>query len=138
MSYTSTTHSYLYRVLRKNERYVESQGITAKHPQANVSVRKHVGYGSYGRSQYISTSASLKAVKKLARLRRDRPKLIAKINCQRLRDVRYVDLTSPYIRYRCCLDERAWNFASKYQEVLVTGYIPPYCIEELIFVNMYD
>ena len=138
MAYTSTTHNYLYRVLRRDEQYVESQGITAKHPQANVSVQKHVRHGSNGKSQYISTSASSKAVKKFARLRRDRRKIIAKINCRLLHDVWYVDLTSPYIRYRCCLDERAWNFASKYQEVLIIGYIPPYCIEEVIFVNMYD
>lgn len=141
MNYCCCPYNYLYRLLRPDEWNAQSKGIRAKRPHQKVSIHKHVLHGSNGASQYISTSASRKAIEKFARLTKSNPTKIAVINCQRLYGVIYVDLTNPVARLRYLQNERAHNYAAKYEEVLVIGYISPHCIEaisDIWCLTLYD
>ena len=125
-------YNYLFRLLRPDEWHARMQGIAAKNPYGNTSVQQHVAYGSRGISQYISTSASWQAVLDFARNTTANPTAVAVINCARLQNVMFIDLTNPLTRSLCLEPGRSWNFATKYKEVLIIGYIPPYCIERIV------
>ena len=49
---------------------------------------------------------------------------IAKINCEGLTDVKYIDLTNDDIRNQHLSSTQAKNYAIRFDEVLVIGYIP--------------
>ena len=132
MNYYCYPYNYLYRLLRPDEWNARSTGIRAKQPYQNVSIHQHVLHGSKGASQYISTSASWNAIEKFAGLTTSNPTKVAVINCQRLYGVIYIDLTNPLARLRYLQNERAHNYAAKYKEVLIIGYISPHCIEAIV------
>ena len=119
----------LYRLLRPDEWDAQTKGIAPQRPGANVSVLQHVARGSYNSSQYISTSASWGAIQDFARHSRTSPKKVAQINRACLTNVEVIDLTDPCVR-RMHLggDDRAYNFANKFEEVLIVGNIPPECV----------
>ena len=125
-------HPYLYRLLRPDENPSDN-GIVAKSPGANVSVQIHVETGSrgIGGSAYISTSASMEAVKEFASHTYTRPKRIAAINTATLQaagTARFLDLTVHENRVSFLDSGTAYNFANKFAEVLVSGQIPRHCI----------
>ena len=125
-------YSYLYRLLRDQEN-PRDIGITAEAPDAKVSVHDHVRFGSNFCSQYISTSATWHAILIFASKKKSYPQRIAKINVAALEDeeVSFIDLTDEENREDLLEDERANNFARKFQEVLIEGAIPPECIDNI-------
>ena len=125
-------HKHLYRLLRADEGNAKCTGIRAKNPTGNVTIQQHVSYGSSGMSQYISTSASKKAIRKFAQLTTTTPAMVAVINCQHLEGVVYIDLTKDVVRRKHLCSERAVSLATKFEEVLIIGYIPSYCIESVV------
>ena len=134
---TSCQESRLYRLLREDEQPKE-EGIIAQSPNANKSVQEHVNFGSNFTSQFISTSASMSAVRAFASRRFSKGKRIATINVDeltKLGDVYYVDLTIPDNRYKYRLEGRAFTVARKYTEVLILGDIPPTCIEDITVIE---
>ena len=141
--YTVPPYPYLYRLLwddvwhyeptrLRNTRAKLNGSIKAKNPNSDVSVLKHVSVGSYSpkHSKYISTSASRQAIEMFARNSKSKIKMVVKIECQLLRDVDYIDLTDQGTResHIPLDDERACNFAKKFQEVLLIGEIPEQCL----------
>ena len=118
--------SYLYRLLKPDEWNARTNGIVAQCPEANVSVLQHVAYGSHSNSQYISTSASWGGILEFARHSTVFPKKVAQINRARFINVEVIDLTDPHVRgMHLGGDSRAYNFAKKFEEILIVGYIPP-------------
>ena len=133
----SCQHSRLYRLLRKDEQPKE-EGIIARSPNANKSVQEHVNFGSNFTSQFISTSASMPAVRAFARRRFPIGKRIATINVDeltKLGDVYYIDLTDRDNRDKYRLEGRAEAVARKFTEVLILGDIPPTCIEDITVIE---
>ena len=143
--YTSPPYTFLYRLLREDEWHYETickiHGTTratlngpskAKNPDSDVSVLKHVDVGSYSprHSKYISTSASQQAIEMFARKSKAKVKMVAKVSCHLLKDVDYIDLTDKAIRDEHIPqdEDRACNFAKKFQEVLLVGEIPERCV----------
>ncbi|VDI22637.1 Hypothetical predicted protein [Mytilus galloprovincialis] len=128
---------YVYRLLRPEENY--ANGIRAKHPNSTTSVFKHVLDGSYrSTSRYISTCGSLHALRKFAQKSRS-PGHVIKIQIDALPDdVEIIDLRDyhermEYIEHTDDEDE-IWkfnNFANKFEEVLLSGYIPASCIQRV-------
>ena len=134
---TSCQYSRLYRLLREDEK-PKVEGIIALNPNANKSVQAHVNVGSNFTSQFISSSASMPAVRAFARLGFHIGKRIATINVDeltKLGDVYYVDLTIPDNRDKYRLEGRAVAVARKYTEVLILGDIPPTCIENITVIE---
>ena len=76
-------------------------------------------------SQYISTSATWSAITNLRAICRktSNPK-IAKIDCEGLSDVKYIDLTTDDNRSKYLSSHDARKYACRFDEVLVIGYIP--------------
>ena len=133
----SCQHSRLYRLLREDEQPKE-EGIKAQSPNANKSVREHVNFGSNFTSQFISTSASMAAVRDFASCRFSKGKRIATINVDeltKLGDVYYIDLTDRANRDKYRLEGRAVTVARKYTEVLILGDIPPTCKEDITVIE---
>ncbi|KAK3102424.1 hypothetical protein FSP39_011301, partial [Pinctada imbricata] len=120
---------FVYRLLRDTESI--TNGITAKVPHANVSIETHVAYGSRCSSQYISTSASKYAVKKLigvktyGALHNIRVVEIDLVKTKQLRPTtEIIDLTDYTIARRHLTSARAHKFASNFEEVLIHGHVP--------------
>ena len=142
--YTIPPYTFLYRLLREDEWHYEptrlgkntraklNGSIKAKNPNSDVCVLTHVSVGSYSpkHSKYISTPASQQAIETFARNSKSEIKMVVKINCQLLRDVDYIDLTDKVIRDKHIPpdEERACNFAKKFQEVLLVGEISERCV----------
>ena len=134
---TSCQYSRLYRLLREDEMPKE-EGIIAKRPDANKSVQEHVNCGSMFTSQFISSSASMPAVRAFARHRSPIGKRIATINVEeltKLGDVYYIDLTERDNRDKYGLEGRAVAVARKYTEVLILGDIPLTCIDDITVIE---
>ena len=125
-------YPYLYRLLRDDEN-PQINGITAFMPNAIMSVHEHVSGGSYTSSQYISTCATWEAVVEFASRSTTFPRRVATINAQALTStgVGFIDLTTEEKRWMLLNDDRARNFARKFQEVLIVGEIPPSCIVQI-------
>lgn len=129
---------FLYRLLRKTENVYED-GIEAKDKEAGVSVRKFVLDGHSLASQFISTCASFKAVKKFSQNACIRLKQVAKINVRRLMEsacVGFIDLTvrknrELYLENDDSEDD-AWIRARHFREVLIIGDIPADCVDDVI------
>ena len=127
--------SYLYRLLRPDEWDAQTKGIAPKRPDAKVSVLQHIAYGSNNSSKYISTSASWGGILEFARHSTVFPKKVAQINRALLTNVEVIDLTDPHVRImHLGGDDRANNFANKFEEVLIVGYIPPECVTAITVV----
>ncbi|KAK3106221.1 hypothetical protein FSP39_015492 [Pinctada imbricata] len=122
---------FVYRLL--NEMEMPEQGLKAKNPSASVSIQEHVENGSWGRpSQFISTAASFDALKQFATRSVSPRKRIVKIDLRKVEEsteAAVFDLTSKENRENYLTSEKAQNFARKFQEVLIRGYIPADCIE---------
>ncbi|XP_052810920.1 uncharacterized protein PFA0635c-like [Mya arenaria] len=89
--------SCVYRLLAHNEKPTET--LTARDPSAKVTVFGHVR-GRAKKTQFISTSASLKACKvflKKAKAKKNRKYIIVEINlvelCKMRKDINIIDLT---------------------------------------------
>lgn len=129
-------YQYLYRLLRPDEvPHLGTTGITAKAPMSPVNEYQHVREGSYTESKYISTSATWPAVVTFAGERTS--PAYAKINATQCKGrVQFLDLTIEEIRKNFFIPPtghpeggiKANNFASKFDEVLIQGVIPPSCI----------
>lgn len=124
----------MYRLLHPTEN--PALGLSAKDPEADVTVEEHVTNGSYGRdSQYISCSKSLDAILEFASKSCNYPRRIVEINI----DESYpeiemiIDLTDQdTLDNEIPMDnDRGRNFANYYKEVLIVGYIPKRCITQL-------
>jgi hypothetical protein len=116
----------LYRLLRPDEN--PYYGLSAKNPYANISVEDHVGYGSAGlESQYISCCKSQSAMHRFSANTYTYPKRVVEI---RISDAYVIDLTDPETLDKCIppWNARARNFATKFEEVLLVGFIPSYYI----------
>ncbi|XP_060598113.1 uncharacterized protein LOC132751918 [Ruditapes philippinarum] len=133
---SSAPYERLFRVLRDNEDI--SRGIRPKNPNANKTIEEHVDNGSYSQSQYISTSASREAAIDFAKKGYNYSpgsRKIAVINTKKMpTSVIYTDLTDPDILYEEIEDDRAQNFARKFEEVVIEGCIPAHCIERTFIV----
>ena len=119
----------MYRLLRDNESI--TNGIDAKEPYARVSIDHHVAYGSRCSSQFISTSATKSAVKKLVGLKiyGDLHNIrIVRINLKKLKrrnsSAKIIDLTDDDTAEAYLNSSRAINFAMNFDEVLIKGHIP--------------
>ncbi|XP_060598111.1 uncharacterized protein LOC132751916 [Ruditapes philippinarum] len=133
---SSAPYERLFRVLRDNENI--SLGIRPKNPNANKTIEEHVDNGSYSQSQYISTSASREAAIDFAKKGYNYSpgsRKIAVINTNMMpTSVIYTNLTDPDILYEEIEDDRAQNFARKFEEVVIEGLIPAHCIERTFIV----
>ncbi|KAK3108583.1 hypothetical protein FSP39_011296 [Pinctada imbricata] len=116
---------YLYRILRDDED--PNMGLRAKNPQATKSIQSHVGCGSKRNyaSQYISTTANLKSAKTWAGKAN---KTVARIDVQLLPPETVLHDLSKANR-TVLPGIMAYNFARKYAEVLIEGFVPPDAIE---------
>jgi hypothetical protein len=130
-------YSHLYRVLRDDENALLN-GISAKYPNATLTVEKHVDKGSYYASQYISTSATSAAAEDFAKggyKYTPGSKWIAIINTSKIPPgtVEYADLTIPHVlnSFIPTCNEWAQNCARKFQEVIIKGHIPANCIDKV-------
>ena len=103
-----------------------TRGIRAKAPWASVSIEDHVRRGSRGNSsKYISTSANIEGARRLKSIcRKTKNPKIAKIDCEGLSAVEYIDLTKNEIRDKYLSSQKANNHAIRFDEVLVIGFIP--------------
>jgi hypothetical protein len=135
---SSAPYERLFRVLRDDENI--SLGIRPKNPNANKTIEEHVDKGSksHNKSQYISTSASRKAAIDFAKKGHNfspGSRKIAVINTKKMpTSVIYTDLTDPDILYEEIEDDRAQNFARKFKEVIIEGWIPAHCIKRTFIV----
>lgn len=138
---------YLYRVLRDDEN--PEVGLTARNPEAkDAKVSSHVN--GLKKSPYISTTASKEAVeafywlaikyrqKKNKKNSQERIKVV-KIDKEKLmkgKDVEIFDLSDEKVRDKYLAgNQKLKNYAKKYEEVLVKGFIPADCIT---VVNLTD
>lgn len=132
-------YEYLYRLLRKNEEPLD-EGMQPKNPDADYEVYKFIIDGKSISSQFISTCASLKAVKKYARNAKNATKRVAKVNVRVLMDsgeAGFIDLTERQNRDMYLgedLADDAWRSARLNREVLIIGNIPEHCIEDVFIV----
>ena len=122
-------YTFVYRLLRDGE--IITNGIEAKSPFASVSIDHHVAYGSKCSSQYISTSATISAIKKLVGLKiygAYHDIRVVKIYLAKMKkenpSARIIDLTDFITAQRHLSSSRARGFASNFQEVLIEGHIP--------------
>ncbi|XP_052820154.1 uncharacterized protein LOC128245979 [Mya arenaria] len=113
----------LYRVLRDDE-YPSQNGISAKDPSAQKDLEEHVDGGSYSMSQFISCSNSLSAAKLFGSKKYGGgPYRIAVLDRDAIandRRIQVFDISNG----GGFSTERAINFARKFQEVVLVGYIP--------------
>nr|BAF03560.1 clam ADP-ribosylating protein CARP-1 [Meretrix lamarckii] len=145
---------YLYRVLRDDED--PSKGLSARNPGATTAkVSSHVN--GLKRSPYISTTASKHAaqafywlsVKKWAKKnkkeREDPQKTfkIVEIDKDTLikenKSVEVIDLSDKSVRDEYLKgNKKLQNYAAKYEEVLVKGFIPANCVKEIHLAALTD
>ena len=124
----------LYRLLRPDE--CCGDGLRAKNPNSTTSIFDHVIRGSYGTpSKYISTCGSWEAVNSF-RNKSCNPGLIVKIQIDKLPSgVAIIDLRKQENRYQYIdnvdndLICKFNNFANFYEEVLLIGIVPAWCLE---------
>jgi hypothetical protein len=79
----------------------------------------------------------MSAMRRFATHSRTNPKKVVEININ-TSDVSIIDLTDPKTLDDCIPplpgNERARNFATKFEEVLVEGFIPPHCITNTFYL----
>ena len=120
----------LFRLLRLDENL--QNGLSAKDPNSGISVLTHVINGGKS-SKYISTCGSLSAVLEFKSHCVVPGTVIVKILDEKLPvDVVKIDLRTPadrlpwYTNGPNCgeLNYKFDNFSSKFEEVLIDGYVP--------------
>jgi len=125
----------LYRLLRADESCED--GLYAKDPCSTTSVFDHINIGSWGQqSKYISTCGSLEAVNsfrsnsynpgRIVIIQKDKlPSSVEIIDLRRQENrnhyIYYVKDTGSINKFN--------NFANKFEEVLLVGYVPERCLE---------
>ena len=124
---------YAFRLL--NEKEDPSKELKAKNPRAEVDVATHVGSGSSPgkKSQFISASTTYHAIRYFTeRSYRDHVTVV-KIDLRKLRetaDVKIIDLNDISTRMQYLESgSKAWNFANRFHEILIVGFVPPECIQ---------
>lgn len=125
----------VYRLLRQDEDY--TLGLYAKDPASPVSVFDHVLNGSWGSmSKYISTCGDRNVLQNCFVLKSVKPGKVVMINTNMLQPNQITDLRQQFQRNQFIplfTDQESKNkfnnFAKKFQEVLLEGYIPPNCIQ---------
>ena len=126
----------VYRLLRWDEQ--SANGINAKDPDSKVSVFHHVIRGSCAdqNSRYISTCGSLNAVNDF-KSKSKAPGDIVAIQLDKLYQDQIIDLRNPWIRHKCAVPNdiieekfkrKFENYARKFEEVLLIGFVPPKAI----------
>ena len=124
---------YAFRLL--NEKEDPSKGLKAKNPRAEVDVATHVGSGSSSgkKSQFISASTTYHAIRYFTERSYRDPVTIVKINLRKLTettDVKIIDLNDiPTRMQHLESGTKARNFANRFHEILIVGFIPPECIQ---------
>ncbi|XP_062594975.1 uncharacterized protein LOC134256345 [Saccostrea cucullata] len=114
----------VFRFLRSDEDL--KKGLSAKDPDANVSVEKHVVSGTDDgfKSQFISCCKTLKAALIFAKKSHTYPKRIVKIKIRP--SINILDLTIPDNQMKYFpFNQKAKNYANKFKEVLILGDVPP-------------
>jgi len=120
MAYSNNDTSKLYRVLRDDEN-PETDGLTAKNPQATMSLEEHVERGSWGSgSQFISCSNNEQSAINFAR---NAPFRIAELDRKKIeKDPKIIVYdVSDGTHFE---GEKTNNFARKFGEVCLEGHVP--------------
>lgn len=126
----------VYRLLRPNEDY--TQGLYAKTPASPVSVFDHVLNGSsWGSvSKYISTCGDRNVLEAYFVSKSVMPGKVVMINTNMLQPNQIIDLRQQFQRDPFIppfadpeSKNRFNNYANRFQEVLLEGYIPPNSIQ---------
>ncbi|XP_053399876.1 uncharacterized protein LOC123557582 isoform X2 [Mercenaria mercenaria] len=139
----------LYRVLRDDED--PSKGLTARNPEAtDAKVSSHVN--GLKKSPFISTTASKQAIeafywlaikryKKSNKSKTEKRFTVVQIDKEKLleenKNVEVIDLSDDTIRKKY-LSGKVLNYARKYEEVLVKGFVPAEYIKVLDVEAMSD
>jgi len=127
----------LYRVLTPHEcSKFAINGLVAKDPFATMTVEDFVSTGSNAvKSQFISTSRTLEASRLFASHSYDKPRFIAAIDIDMALQagsiVQIIDISTRENarQHISTANERAVNFAAKFEEILIKGSIPASCIK---------
>lgn len=129
---------YLYRLLREDED--PSLGLSARNPEAkDAKISSHVN--GLKQSPYISTTATKQAIQAYEWLARKRNKktqkqkkfTVVKIDKDKLlkenEGVEVFDLSDKATREKYLAgNKKLKNYAAKYEEVLIKGFVPANCI----------
>ena len=122
---------FAFRLLSSDENI--ERGLRAKNPNANVEVVDHIADGSkWGfRSQYISVTSTYSGVRTFAQRKRDNDIKIVEINLADLRkeEVQIIDTRTILQECQEADNQMAYNFANKFDEMLIVGVIPSKCLE---------
>lgn len=131
---------YLYRLLREDED--PSKGLSARNPEAkDAKISSHVN--GLKKSPYISTTATKQAiqayywlaVKKNKKTQKQKKFTVVKIDKDKLlkenKDVEVFDLSDKATRDKYLAgNKKLQNYAAKYEEVLIQGFVPANCITD--------
>ncbi|XP_053399852.1 uncharacterized protein LOC128546192 [Mercenaria mercenaria] len=139
----------LYRVLRDDED--PSKGLTARNPEAtDAKVSSHVN--GLKKSPFISTTASKQAIeafywlaikryKKSNKSKTEKKFTVVQIDKEKLleenKNVEVIDLSDDTVRKKY-LSGKVLNYARKYEEVLVKGFVPAKYVKVLDVEAMSD
>lgn len=116
----------MYRLLREDE--LIEFGLYAKNPRSRKSINDYIENGSDEgfESKYI---ACCKTLGGLNNFRKSSKARVAKITIED--ESKCIDLTDNITQATHLKTEKAYNFADKFQVVLLTGEIKPRCLEYL-------
>lgn len=121
---------YLYRLLRADEHPGE-YGISPINQFARVSVQRQILYGTFIKTQFISTAASLEGLLKFARRAKTRPRRIAVINLEALNGdekVKIYNLNDEAVQQKHLKSKLAKWRVGFTKQVLIKGIIPKHSI----------
>lgn len=117
---------YLYRLLRADE-HPDEYGIIPTNPFAHVDVQDQILYGTFLKSQFISTASSLEGLLKFARRAKTRPLRIAVIKVKPLMEAKQVgiyNLNDKAIQQYYFNSMDAIRRVGITKQVLINGTIP--------------
>ncbi len=115
----------VYRVIRADENI--ALGLAAKNPNATYEAAFHVSSGSRYSTQFISTTKELSVAEACATKTGNR---IVEIDLSKVEDEVF-DLTNKSVLDRMIKHPIPRNLATKSQEVLIKGFIPPQAITQI-------
>ena len=123
---------YIYRLLNDDED--PKDGLSAKDPKARKSVEEHVSMGSKPgfKSQFISATSTYKGVYTFAMKKWNDKIRIAKINITESLSLGVDIVINTNDIIEACESDKAINFARKFDEVLIIGFIPSECLELIV------